>query len=219
MPIFVNMRFRFSQYFVQGDGGWCGGISHALITHLYENLDNNLTYISPLKAATQAQDYVSLLNGTYSRITGRAASWAGPIRNPIRQLQTPFNFGGGGHTQGGYEYAFDTPGTAFLRLIVREPPDNNYGSDFQSWYSMGGGSNHAGVAVWTPAGEVFLFDPNCGGLLLNWQPCPIAASFPVVVDRALEDMYTRYDRLRGGRSAKIVSAQRLDPASLPYGQV
>jgi hypothetical protein len=220
MPVHAKSQFRFSQYYVQDDGGWCAGISLALITHLYENLPDGVAYVMPAKAFVEAQQYVTLLKGTYNKITGRAEPWAQSFRQPIRNLQRPFDVGSSGSLPGAsYEYTFATPGTAFLNLVVQQPRDTNYGNQFQSWYSLGGGSNHAGVAVWTPAREIFIFDPNCGGMLCSWQPCHEVDSVPTAIDKALELMYVSSDRMRGLRSGKLVSAQRPDVNTLPYGRV
>lgn len=165
-----------------------------------------------------------LLKGTFNKITGEVAPWARPFRKAICRQQRPFDvpdlpFVSSGKPTGPYEYSFDSPGVALLRLVVREPADSSYGSDFQSWHSWGDNSTHAGVAVWTPNDRIFLFDPNCGGILFKWKGHSEASSFPEVVDLALEYMYQQYDRKKGGRTAKIVSAQRLDTECLPFGQV
>lgn len=217
MPIQVVSEFRFNQFLAQDDGGWCAGISIALITHLYENLGEGLHYVTPSRAYEQAAQYIDILRASYNKITGRAQPGMQGFRAGIRDIQRPFDFGGGPTLAGDYEYDFTTPGTAFLRLYVYDPAHvGGFGADFQAWYSMGGGSNHAGMAVWNPAGTVFLFDPNCGGLLFRWAGY---GSMPAALDAALADMYTRHDRLRGARAARVLSAQRLDPTTLPYGRV
>lgn len=218
MPIRVNSKFRFSQYYVQDDGGWCGGISHAIITHLYENLGAGL-HVDPVGACGQTQQYVSLLQGTFNKITGQAASWASPIRRSVRTLQRAFDLGGVGKPPGTYEYSFNQAGTALLSLVVREPASSDYGSDFLGSWSMDSVTNHAGVAIWDTNGCIFLFDPNCGGIMVHWTPCSVVTSFAVAVDMALRSGYGTFDRMKGGRSAKLVSALKLDPAALPYGNV
>jgi hypothetical protein len=219
MPIAVNSKFRFSQYFIQDDGGWCGGISHAIITHLHENLGVGQLHVDPIAACAQTQEYVTLLTGTYNKATGTAPAWADPIRRPVRQLQRAFNIGGVGKPPGTFEYTFDQPGTALLSLAVREPAATSYGDAFLGSWSWDDVSNHAGVAVWDTNGCIFLFDPNCGGIMVHWTQCNVVPTFPTAVDMAFKSGYAIFDRMKGGRSAKLVSALKLDPAELPYGSV
>jgi hypothetical protein len=216
MSIAVESEFRFSQYFMQDDGGWCAGISIAVITHLHENAVGGA--VNPMNACMETKDYVGFLRGSYDKITGRTAPGMRPFRNAIRQLQRPFDGPFEGKPDGTYLYEFGAQGIGLLRLRVLEPADGAYGSDFLSWYSTDS-SNHAGVAVWTPAGRVFLFDPNCGGLLFRWALSDQVGSFPVAVDMALRHLYGLYDRMRGARTARLVSVQQLDPNGLPYGRV
>lgn len=55
MPINCISKFQFSQYYVQDDGGWCGGISVSIITHLYENLGEGYKYVMPAKAYAETE--------------------------------------------------------------------------------------------------------------------------------------------------------------------
>ncbi len=225
MPITVNSKFRFGQYYLQDDGGWCGGISHAVITHLYENLGVGQQHVDPITACAQTQEYVSVLRGTFDKVTGQAPAWVKPIRQPISRFATAIRHRRRGPPPGTYEYTFDQPGTALLGLIVREPADNSYGDAFippemwKFWNWGSGSTNHAGVAVWSTNGSIFLFDPNCGGIMVHWTPCTQVPSFAVAVDMAFRSGYAIFDRMKGARSAKLVNALKLDPTALPYGKV
>lgn len=205
--------FYFSQYYMQDEGGWCAGISVAMITHFYENLGENAAFTSPIDAYFQANAYKSLLRASYDKF--QRENVMPSYRRSIKILQNAYErppfFGG----RGSYEYNFSSPGTAFLNLYVKDPSDDTeMGGRFDSRFSFSSGtSDHAGVAVWQE-NTAFLFDPNCGGMLYTWGQ----ESFEAAADRALTSLYNRYDRYRGRRRAMIISAERLDPATLPYGR-
>ncbi|MEI1595110.1 hypothetical protein QJA14_25655, partial [Escherichia coli] len=41
--------------------------------------------------------------------------------------------------------------------------------------------------------EIFIFDPNCGGVLFAWNGDNYSESMPVIIDMMLEQMYCLYE--------------------------
>lgn len=213
----VNSEFKFSQYRWQNDGGWCSGISWAILIHLYEN---DPTFSNLQDCYNQTEQYVSMLK-TYNKITGSTIPGMTGIRNSIHALQYPYNFNflGAGRATGTYEYNFITAGSAMLNLRITEPCDHNDGNYFQSMFDfISSPGNHTGVAVWDNNRNMFLFDPNCGGALISWNQQDVD-NYPEAIDWGLRYLYRIYDRMRGTRCAKIVNALRLDANSLVAGNV
>lgn len=188
----------------------------AIVDHFKENNSDKYSYISPSSAFMQAELYLGLLKSSYNKITGEVNPWGREVRNKTKRLQAPFGLSivpdfFRRRLPGLYEYNFTSPGVTFLRLVVKNKQDSKkYGSDFLFRFSPDFASNHAGLCTWMPSGEIFVFDPNCGGLLFWWGTCEKVASLPAAIDMALERLYMRFDRLKGSRVAKIVSAQKLD---------
>lgn len=81
--------------------------------------------------------------------------------------------------------------------------------NFRGVFIFGQSANHAGVIIWAPD-EIFIFDPNCGGVLFSWTGDNHSESMPVIIDMMLEQMYCLYDRMKGARKAKVVSCITLE---------
>lgn len=215
---FVNF-FRFNQFYLQNDGGWCAGISVALIAHLTANVEGNGGQIRPVNAFVEARDFISLLRFSYNKITGQVTPGFGQLRSAVGVMQRPFDgpaFLSEGRPRGTYEYDFNAPGIAFLNLNVIDRSDTNFGDHFDSRFSWGGDTNHAGVAVWASNRDLFVFDPNGGGVLMSNVGND---ALPVLIDVGLHALYNRFDRMRGARVAKVVNAQRLDERDLPFDRI
>lgn len=204
MNIIQKRSFLFSQYRIQNSGGWCYGISAALITHLHENIQG---VILPHEAYGHAESYARMLNASYNKITSSVTHGFHEIRKNIssiqKELNNPFN------TPGQYIYNFNRHGVCLLLVNVDSSPCN-YGKTFQGRFSFfGQRANHAGVIIWAPF-EIFIFDPNCGGVLFSWDGGNNSENMPLIIDMMLEQMYCLYDRMKGDRKAKVVSCITLD---------
>lgn len=211
MNIIQKKSFPFSQYRIQNDGGWCYGISAAIITHLHENIHGA---ILPNEAYGHAESYVRMLNASYNKVMCSVTPGFHSLRKSIlsiqNELNNPFN------TPRRYIYSFNGYGVCLL-LVSVDGFHHNYGETFQGRFSFFGQSpNHAGVIVWAPF-EVFIFDPNCGGVLFSWAGDNGSENMPFIIDMMLEQMYCLYDRMKGHRKAKVVSCVMLD--DLYFGKV
>ncbi|OKV08673.1 hypothetical protein [Escherichia coli] len=207
MKIIQKKSFKFSQYRIQNSGGGCYGISAAIITHLRENIDG---VIHPSQAYSYSEVYSKVLNASYNKVMNSVTPGFYELRRSIlsiqNELNSPFN------TTGSYVYNFNRCGICLLLVKVDNLP-YGYGENFQGRFSFFGQSaNHAGVIIWAPD-EIFIFDPNCGGVLFAWNGDNYSESMPVIIDMMLEQMYCLYDRMKGARKAKIVSCITLEP---PY---
>lgn len=204
MNITQRKSFTFSQYRIQNSGGWCYGISAAIITHLHENIHG---IISPHEAYCFTQSYVGILNASYDQLMSCVAPGFHEFRNNIEliqcELNSPFN------APGRYVYNFNRRGV-YLLLVNVNSSHHGYGEIFQGRFSVFGQSaNHAGVIVLAPS-EIFIFDPNCGGVLFSWTGDNNSENMPFIIDMMLEQMYCLSDRMKGDRKAKVVSCITLD---------
>lgn len=204
MNIIQKKSFKFSQYRIQNSGGWCYGISAAIITHIRENING---IISPSQAYNYIESYSKTLNASYNKAMNAVTPGFYELRRSILSIQnelcSPFN------TPGRYVYNFKRCETCLLLVKVDSLP-HSYGENFQGRFSFFGKiANHAGVIIWAPD-EVFIFDPNCGGVLFSWSGDNNSANIPVIIDMMLEQMYCLYDRMKGARKAKVVSCITLE---------
>lgn len=204
MKIIQKKSFKFSQYRIQNSGGWCYGISAAVITHLMENING---VISPNQAFNYSQFYAKTLNASYNKAMNFVTPGFNELRRSIlsiqNELNSPFK------TPGSYIYNFRRCGICLLLVKVDNVP-HRYGEFFQGRFSFFGQSaNHADVIIWAPD-EIFIFDPNCGGVLFSWAGSENSESMPVIIDMMLEQMYCLYDRMKGIRKANVVSCLTLD---------
>lgn len=204
MYILQKKSFKFSQYKIQNSGGWCYGISAAIITHLRENIDGT---ISPGQAFDYAEIYSKMLSASYNKDMGSVTPGFYNLRKSIfsiqNELDNPFD------TPGSYVYNLNRHGL-FLLLVRVDSLPHSYGDSIQGRFSfLGQWPNHAGVIVMSP-GEVFIFDPNCGGVLFSIGGDNHSENMAVIIDMMLEQMYCLYDRMKGARKAKVVSCITLD---------
>ncbi|RDA61890.1 hypothetical protein DVH07_18240 [Hafnia paralvei] len=204
MKIIQKKSFKFSQYRIQNSGGWCYGISAAIITHLRENIDG---VISPEQAFNYVEIYSKMLTASYNKVMSSVTHGFYKLRKNILSIQNELN--SPFHTPGSYVYNFNKCGI-FLLLVNVDNLPHSFGENFQGRFSFfGQRANHAGVIIFAPD-EIFIFDPNCGGVLFSWAGDNHSENMPVIIDMMLEQMYCLYDRMKGGRKAKIVSCITLD---------
>ena len=211
MNIIQKKSFKFSQYRIQNSGGWCYGISAAIITHLRENIDG---VIHPCQAYNYSEVYSKMLNTSYNKVMNSVTPGFYDLRRSILSIQDELN--NQSSPPGSYVYNFNKCGICLLLVNVDSLP-HSYGESFQGRLSFfGQTANHAGVIIWVPD-EIFIFDPNCGGVLFSWTGGNYSISMPVIIDMMLEQMYCLYDRMKGGRKAKVVSCITLE--QLYFGKV
>ncbi len=204
MKIIQKKSFRFSQYRIQNSGGWCYGISAAIITHLQENIND---VISPNQAYNYSEVYSKVLSASYNKVMKTVTPGFHELRRSISSIQNELS--SQFSSPGRYVYNLKRRETCLLLVKVDSLP-HSYGENFQGRFSFFGPiANHAGVIVLAPE-EIFIFDPNCGGVLFSWSVDNPSESMPVIIDMMLEQMYCLYDRMKGARKAKVVSCITLD---------
>lgn len=211
MNIIQKRSFRFSQYALQNNGGWCYGISTAILTHLHENIDG---VISPNEAYGYTETYARMLKSSYNKVISSITPGFHALRKSIFAIQNdqnnPFK------KPGANVYSFDRCGSCVL-LVNINSSNLGYGDLFQGRFSFfSEPANHAAVIIWAP-NEIFIFDPNCGGVLFTWNGGDSSQSMPIIIDMMLEQMYCLYDRMQGARKANAVSGLILD--KLCFGRV
>uniref|UniRef100_UPI0011E87503 hypothetical protein n=1 Tax=Serratia marcescens TaxID=615 RepID=UPI0011E87503 len=184
MPIFEKETFRFRQYEVQSIGGLCCGISLALLTELAENHhDQNLRF-SATNAFHYAREFSKMIKVSKNMIMSQTLPGFTAFRQRIFNLQTRNESKKFNEVKNK-----SVRGAVLLKLSVGPvEPRQNAGSAFKTW-DWDYAQNHMGLAVFEGNGDVFVFDPNCGGVLVNWQSDAYLPTPVEVVDSVLLRMY------------------------------
>lgn len=79
--------------------------------------------------------------------------------------------------------------------------------------------NHMGIAFYGTGDEIFIFDPNTGGMIIRWNEDVFTPTVIHAVDNGLQKMYKMYDRLQGTRTANVVLTGMLSEHHMPYGDL
>jgi len=215
MNLTVLGDFKYSQFYSQSKGGWCGGVSEAALAYMAQNLDSPY---QPADVMPFLKDFVGMLGFGYNKITNRLSPGTPDtfknMRGDVWNRQAKYEMGGSG-TPGSWETRFVGTGWAYLRLYVNEDKRVGAVAPGSQWATgwFDGTVNHAGCVVWY-GNEVCLFDPNAGAIHYTFTPNGGAADFTQAIDWALGLMYQKYDRLKGARCCSVISAKRTagDPA-------
>lgn len=206
MSVTIVRSFKFNQKNIQNQGGWCAGISVYLIKKLHERGGASVAPDEALKAAAIGCNVINC--GFLAARLGYTTGSDVVVRNWIRQKQTQVDTALFKGTVFGnrYVYSHTDRGLALMTIQVSDTMlDRAHGGMFESWLDfLSSDGNHAGVLLWTGS-QVFVFDPNCGGAIANFDGCSVIEA----VDHVLDLLYHMYDRLNGGRTGRVVSTNAI----------
>jgi len=219
-------QFAFSQKDIQDEGGWCEGICSLLCKHivvwfssrqiakevwsatafgvvqewcwnLREAKKNTNSMTEKIKI--ESRRLLNTVQDEQYRLTG--------FRNPLDYPDAGVNQNQATKKKvtAAKETAFDNCGIALTRLFVTTSVNWSHGCLWQHWNIILYASNHAGVVVWDSV-QVFVFDPNTGGILVNRCWWPNNTSIPYIVDECSQYMYSKNDRQKGNRRPYIREA-------------
>lgn len=114
--------------------------------------------------------------------------------------------------------SFDCHGAACILLDYQSLHDSALGGRFHRTCNAGNlpECNHMGLAVWAP-GDIFVFDPNCGGMHFHWTRTRANETSATAVDIALEYMGRRTGSAEG--FSRVILALKSLRTMLPFGEV
>ena len=216
MPLLENDTFNFSQFYVldlNKSDGWCAGISVSMMIYLKECFPQ-MTDNYPLDGVFQrTKEYADMLRMSFNSFEGKTTLGTEDFRGNMEKFQSAYmyNFG----VPGKWEYQFDKNGV-FLLNLKSSDSHQQVGSQFSKFYDFWGSSDHAGFLVTGNSNRFFVFDPNAGGGIFSWTQCSDIKNITCAVDKALDRLYQKNDRLRGRRIVRLKAAKRLDFSSSRY---
>lgn len=213
MPIFEKNNFRFRQYEVQSRGGLCCGISLALLADLAECQQDKNLKLSATRSFHRSRDFSLMLKTSRNILMNYTLPGFTAFRQRILNLQTR-----NGAKKFNEIDEKGISGAVLLKLSVGAVDDRkNAGSAYRtrSWDYV---QNHMGLAIFEGNGDVFIFDPNCGGALVHWQADTYLPTPAKLVDSVLLRMYRLYDRENGKRTASLKRFECLPYDELPFGE-
>ncbi|HAM3041061.1 TPA: hypothetical protein IBI59_004988 [Escherichia coli] len=212
MPIFEKNNFRFRQSEVQSRGGLCCGISLALLTDLAEMHHEQNLILSATRSFYRAKEYSEMIKASRNILMNHTLPSFTAFRQRIINLQLSNETKNFNKINDKY-----IRGAVLLKLSVGSVENRkNAGTAFNTsnWdYAQ----NHMGLAVFDGNGDVFVFDPNCGGALVNWVADVYLPTPVKLVDSILLRMYRLYDRVNGKRTASLKRFECLNYNELPFG--
>jgi hypothetical protein len=210
MPLLEHKTFNFSQYFIfdlNKCDGWCAGISVALILHLQECFPGYKDNYPLEEVFSHAKDYADMLRSSFSSYENKSTLGSSGLRESIEKFQRLYEKDAG--TPGSWEYDFSRRGVFLINLKASET-HQAYGSQYISRYNFWSSSDHAGMLVTGEGNRFFVFDPNAGGGIFSWSQCREIPNIKSAIDKALDILYKKNDRLRGQRIVRLNAAKRLD---------
>ena len=203
-------RFRSRQYELQTQGGFCCGLSIALMVHLLE-CDKSLSRpMSPAQAFKHVHEYMGAVRVSGNILEDTTTPGFEIFRKRIFHLQSQYTrsiLPKKPYVQG--------CGVVLLALSVGDTYKRKDNCAFlnRNIYPM----NHMGIAFYGNGDEIFIFDPNAGGLIIRWNEDSFTPTAIHAVDCALQRMYIMYDRMQGRRTANVVLTEMISENVMPYG--
>lgn len=227
MPFFIIDSYAFNQDHVLSGGGICAGISLSLLTHLIECQSSQDYRISANTAYHDSITYTKmLLASVYRRPLSKERNPAAKERStraitpgfsPLRKRIMAMQVNSENLVYPLVNFS-DIDGGVLLGLSagptqVRSVPGCAYLSKKRCYET-----NHSGIAVLNPTGRVFVFDPNCGGLLAHWKPDTVLTSPEKLIDQLLLHLYRRYGIHKGLGTASVTRIENVPFSCLPFGE-
>ena len=212
MPILERDKFRFRQYEVQSRGGLCCGINLALLTDLAEAHDEQNLKLSATRAFYHAKDYSKMIKVSRNILTSHTLPGFTAFRQRILDLQIRNE-----NKKFNDINQKSLVGAVLLMLSVGSVEGRQNAGSAYNTSSWNYAQNHMGLAVFESNGDVFVFDPNCGGVLVNWLADNYLSTPAKLVDSVLLRMYRLYDRECGKRTASLKGFEALNYNQLPFG--
>ncbi|MBU9831746.1 hypothetical protein AB6869_22250 [Rahnella rivi] len=205
-------RFRCRQSELQTQGGFCCGLSVALVSHILDCADGADTSLTPRQVFDYAEEYLSAVRASGNILDNTVPPGFQDFRQRIFHLQSQYS-------------RCILPEKPFVRgcglvLLVLSVGEINKRRDNcaylkRSTYPM----NHMGIAFYGTGDEIFIFDPNTGGMIIRWNEDVFTPTVIHAVDNGLQKMYKMYDRLQGTRTANVVLTGMLSEHHMPYGDL
>ncbi|MFX2611385.1 hypothetical protein [Enterobacter mori] len=212
MPVIEINNFRFRQYEVQSSGGFCCGISLALLTHLVESQNGKTLDILSINAFYDAKEFLKMTHVSRNILHNTTMPGFSSFRNRIFELQ---------RRNGARHFSPITIpgfwGAALLKLSVGPVDGRSIAGSAWNSNDRDYARNHMGMAVLERSGKFFIFDPNCGGALVHWQSDPFLPTPVELIDAVLFRMYRLHDREQGLRTACLKNIEIIKYDSLPFG--
>lgn len=204
-------RFRCRQYELQTQGGFCCGLSIALMVHLIECAEGSSLPLSPLQAFNYVQEYMGAVRASGNILDNTTTTGFQTFRQRIFHLQSQY-------TRSKLPEKPFVRGCGVVLLALSVAGTRGRGNNCaylksSSYYPM----NHMGIAFYGTGDEIFIFDPNAGGLIIRWNEDSFTPTAIHAVDCALQRMYKMYDRMQGTRTANVVLTKMISENVMPYG--
>jgi len=203
-------RFRCRQYELQTQGGFCCGLSIALMVHLLECGEGFSRPLTPGQAFDYVQEYMGAVRISGNILEGTTPPGFQTFRQRIFHLQSKYT-----RNNLPYKPFVKGCGLVLLALSIDEVRKRTNGCALLNRH--GHPLNHMGMALYGTGDEIFIFDPNAGGLIIRWNEDSHTPTVFHAVDCALQRMYKMYDRMQGRRTANIVLTQTVPEDVMPYG--
>lgn len=210
MSIQALNRFRCRQYELQTQGGFCCGLSIALAVHLTECAEGLSLPLTPLQAYKYIKEYMAAVRMSGNILEDTTTPGFQTFRQRIFNLHSRYTC-----TIFPEKPFVKGCGVVLLVLSVGDTCKRTDNCAFlkNSFYPM----NHEGIAFYGTGDEIFIFDPNAGGMIIRWNEDCFTPTAIHAVDCALQKMYKMHDRMQGARTANVVRTEMIAKNAMPYG--
>lgn len=211
MSIQELRSFRCRQFELQTQGGFCCGISVALATHLLECGEGFSHPLSPLQVFDYVQEYMGAVRVSGNILEDTITPGFQHFRQRIFNLQSRHRI-----IKNPMKPFVRGCGVVLLALSVAKTRGRGNNCAYlksPDYYPK----NHMGIAFYGTGDEIFIFDPNTGGMIIRWNEDSITPTVIHALDCALLRMYKMYDRMQGIRTANVVMPQMIAENYLPFG--